>query len=460
MSTPPASAREVAFSALSDRRGNVTARLDALLAETTLTGPDRGLAAEIALGVVRRRATLDAVARAYLAAPSKRLPTAVTTALRIALYQMLFLDRVPDFAAVNEAVEQVRRHRQPKLAGVVNAVLRNVARELADPQPGAPPHAANVVPVAPAAWRGLGRNVLADPAAEPARYLTEAYSLPAVLAERWLARFGSLDAAAAVAAHADARAPQILRVNTLKADAATVLAALGEDGVEAVEHENGVSVALLGHVRVPTLCVVREGLTQPQDPTATRVVLEAAPKPGMKVLDFCAAPGTKTTHIAAMMENRGAITAVDVSPQKLARIEDGCRRVGVTIVTTHLADRAGELEPAGYDLVLADVPCSNTGVLARRAEARWRFREDRLAKLAADQFLIAAAAARFVRPGGRLVYSTCSIEPEENQQVARRLAGAGEGLALVREELIAPGGAEDPARWHDGGYFAIFHRAK
>ena len=199
-----------------------------------------------------------------------------------------------------------------------------------------------------------------------------------------------------------------------------------------------------------------DGLIQPQDPTASAVIDAASPQPGMTVLDLCAAPGAKTTLLAEHMRNDGRIVALDVSADRLARIDDNCRRMGITIVSTRPADKAGSLQAGTFDVALADVPCSNTGVLARRAEARWRFDETRLAALAADQRTLLSMAAQFARPGGTVVYSTCSIEPEENALVARWATQHIRGLQLVREEPTPPAGAEDPRQWHDGGYLAIF----
>jgi len=451
-----ANPRDLAFSALRDRAGNVSARLDSLLGRCRLPPQDRALAMEIALGVVRRRGTLEAVLRAFLLDPGRALPGPLTAVLEMGLYQLLLLDRVPDFAAVNEAVEQAARVGHKRKAGLVNGVLRAVARAAGAVEAGAPPLAADAVPVGPWAFRRMGRAVFANPAERPDEWLAQAYSLPVELARRWLGRLGSLERAAAVAAHGIARPAQVLRVNSLRTDVTGAVEALAAEGVAAAPHANGLSVVLTEHHNVAALRALAEGLVQPQDPTATAVVVEAAPRPGMKVLDFCAAPGTKTTHLAERMSNSGQIVAVDVSADKLARIEQSCLRMGATIVTTHLADRAGELPAEGFDLVLADVPCSNTGVLARRVEARWRFTPEALERLVADQRVIAAAASRFVRPGGMLVYSTCSIEPEENAEVAAWLVAHERRLELLRERATEPGGADDPARWHDGGYCAIF----
>ena len=200
----------------------------------------------------------------------------------------------------------------------------------------------------------------------------------------------------------------------------------------------------------------KAGLLQPQDPTATQVSLALDPRPGMNVLDFCAAPGTKTTHIAELMADKGSITALDVSEDKRLRITENARRMGIGIINVMPSEAAGGLEIGSFDRVLVDVPCSNTGVLARRPEARWRFDLRSLNQVAADQRTLASMAVMFTRPGGRLVYSTCSIEQEENQQNVRWLLQKHRNLELIKDELTLPGGASDATQWHDGGYYAIF----
>ena len=216
---------------------------------------------------------------------------------------------------------------------------------------------------------------------------------------------------------------------------------------------------LQGHAELSGLPVFAEGLVQPQDAAATSVVAPADVRPQMRVLDMCAAPGTKTTHLAERMRNSGEIVAVDVSAEKLARIDESCRRMGATIVRPVLAERIGPLAEDPFDLVLVDVPCSNTGVLARRAEARWRFSADNLAALARDQRDLLRLAAQFVRGGGTLVYSTCSLEDEENAQVVRSVLSQEPTLGLVKQRRILPAGAGDPVQWSDGGYCAILKRS-
>jgi len=453
---PKKTPRDLAVLALRDREGNVSANIERRVAGADLSAADAHLAFELALGTARRRATLEAIARGYLSQPGKHLPGALNQIIAVAIYQMMFLDRIPAFAAVNEAVEQAPRFHHRRQSGLVNGLLRTITRKVSELQCGPVPIARDVIPVGPDTFRRSERPVFADPATDAAGYLAGAYSLPPALAERWIDRLGSLENAVAIAAQANVRAPLICRVNQTVTTVAALLEELAAAGVAARAHANGDSIVLDNTRDVTGLDAFARGAVQPQDPTATGVALAAAPKPGMRVLDLCAAPGTKTTHLAEIMGNQGSIVASDVSQEKIERITSNCERMGITIVQPILAETVGSLDSGGFDLVLADVPCSNTGVLARRAEARWRFSPEMISKLVEDQKFLIRAAAHFVRPGGRLVYSTCSIEPEENGDVARWFARSEPRVRLIRDQLTLPGGAGDPTAWHDGGYVAIF----
>lgn len=449
-------ARELALAALCDRAGNVTARLNRLLAEQPLPEPEAALARELALGVVRRRGTLDAVVAVFRQPGGRLPPRRIREILRLGIYQLLFLDRVPAFAAVNEAVGQVGPGRS--MRGFVNALLREVVRSVSPPAQGEPPAARDTLALGGGSFRRFNRPVFPHPQADAAGYLAAAFSLPRELAEKWLADVGSLEAVVPLALHANARPPLIVRVNPLRASVADVLEGLRGEGARALAHANGLSVAVTGGASLSRLSVFAAGKVQPQDPGATAVVAAADLRPGMRVLDLCAAPGTKTTHLAERMQDRGEIVAVDVSRQKLARIEENCRRMGFSIVRTMLASDLATLEPESFHLVLADVPCSNTGVLARRPEARWRFSRRQLGRLARDQRSLLLLGAQYARRGAQCVYSTCSLEKEENEAVVRHAVSRLGDLHLRRERRIAPAGADDPARWSDGVYFAVLSR--
>ncbi len=448
--------REIALDALADRHGNVSGRLERLCDEAGCTSADRALATELALGVVRRRNTLKEVMRSLLTSPRLRLQGGLINLLQISLYQILFLDRVPNFAAVDEAVK-IAHKKFPKRSGLVNAVLRSATRKLTDVQQGTPRPAADVLPLSPSTYVVFDKAIFADPQIKPAMFISQACSLPEAIAERWLARFGGLKKAFSLGLQCNARAPLIARVNTLKTDVATVIERLSTEGIKTIRHRNGVSIVIVETAGLLTSDVFAEGLIQPQDATATNVSLLADPKPGWRVLDMCAAPGTKTTHLAELMRNKGSVLAVDIQ-EKLSRISENCRRMGIDIVETMSTDKLGSLEPGSFDLVLVDVPCSNTGVLARRAEARWRFDSKHLSQLMGDQFFLASTAGIMVRPGGRVVYSTCSIEAEEGHDVIEKMLKQNSSLRLESEKLILPEGTNEPANWRDGGYYAILRK--
>jgi 16S rRNA (cytosine967-C5)-methyltransferase len=322
--------------------------------------------------------------------------------------------------------------------------------------------ARDVILIGPNCYRKAGKPVFPDPPSHPVEYLAAAFSLPEPLARQWLENFGTLAKAIEVATHANVRAPMILRVNRLKTSPPQLLATFRAAGIAASTHANGLSLVLEESTNVMELPGFADGLFQPQDPAATAVgeacgeLLRKLGLPGASVLDFCASPGTKTTHLAECMNNQGSILALDVNPAKLEKIENNCRRMGITNVKVGHSEQAGGLAPQSYDLVLADVPCSNTGVLARRPEARWRFNHDGLGRVIKDQQFLIQAAAGFTRPGGFMVYSTCSLEPDECSEVARFLLRQAGRMKLVDEKVTLPAGAEDPASWNDGGYYAVF----
>ena len=451
--------RDIAVRALRDRSGNITAHLERLLTELTLSGADRGLAHEITIGVVRHRSTIDAILMSYLHQRKKKVPSPVKEILQVAIYQIFFLQKVPAFAAVDEAVKQIVRSHHKRQGGMVNGLLRTMIREMAAPSPEAlePEMTENIIPLGDGRVRRMARAIFHDPQKRLVDYYAGAYSLQPELVTRWIEAFGETRARE-IMKHTLQRPPLICRVNTLKTDIAGATASLAADGVDVIPHENGLSLILPNAHGLTDLGAFIDGLIQPQDATATKVVASMKLKPGMRVLDFCAAPGTKTTHIAERLGNKGEILAVDVSRSKLARIDENCERMGISIVKTVLADEAAQhLEPRSYDAVLLDVPCSNTGVLSRRPEARWRFEDKAMGKLIKDQQFIAMAGGQFVKPGGQLVYSTCSIEEDEDYRVAKGLPKRVGHLKLKSDELTLPTGtAETPETWYDGGYFATF----
>jgi 16S rRNA (cytosine967-C5)-methyltransferase len=430
-------ARAVALAVLdSDHPGArfVGERLDVALRHSALAPVDRGFATELVYGVLRRRATLDALLAPFL---SRRPTTTVYNLLRLGTYQLALLGS-PAYAVIDTAVNLAAR---PPDRGFVNAVLRQVARMLTEE--AAPAPAADALPLADGSYRRLARPVFADPATDASIYVRDAFALPEWLVERWRMRWG-VDECVRLGQYFAAPGPLWLRVNRLRTTREQLLEAL--PGAEAGPDPH--SIRHLDHAPVTSLPGYEAGHFSVQDLSSQRVAAMLNPQPGWTVLDRCAAPGGKSTHIAELMGDRGRVVACDVDEGRLTTVRLLAKRLGLTSIETVRLDR-DQAAPAGpYDAAVVDVPCSNTGVLHRRPEARWRIGPRDLAELVPLQTRLLLDAAARVKLGGVVVYSTCSIEPEENVGVVRAALKARPGLSLDQETESPPG---QPA---DGGYRA------
>jgi 16S rRNA (cytosine967-C5)-methyltransferase len=454
MTPPAANARDAALDALARaEHGNTFLQdhLHAVLEDSDLDARDCALATQLATGVVRHRRTLRLFI-SHLRGEKKHARTIQPEVLRIlevGAFQLLLLDRVPAYAAVNEAVDAARGTARPgrgrKVAGFVNAVLRNLQRLIAGHEsdgtagPDALPHPDGGVV-------RLAAPVLPDPADGLAPFLGAAYSYPDWLVVRWVDAFG--EEAEAICRWQNRRPHVFARVNPRRHTAEALLEDLQAEtpGVAAGPRPGVLDVSALPAERLQRLA--EAGDLTVQDPSAAAAVEALAPRPGETVLDLCAAPGTKTTQIAEATGDRGGIVASDKSEEKLAPLRQTVAARGLENVTVCLAaDVAAHAPAGGFDAVLVDAPCSNTGVLARRVEARWRLRPDDVADLAALQRRLLEQATGLVRPGGRLVYSTCSLLPEENDGLIAACLEGRQGWTLADRDLILPGPDHDGAFW-------------
>lgn len=385
--------------------------LDRSLSRAGLDVRDRALAFELVYGVLRHRATLDWRLDQVADRTIARLPSLVRIALRLGAYQLLYLGRIPPSAAVNESVKLMRfgPHRQSKAwTGFVNAVLRSLIREPTPPWP--------------------------DPAKDPVTALSVRYSCPTWLTQRWLHRFGFATAQSLCSA-TNTIPPLTIRTNTLR----LTRDALEADLVRAGYQVSPTTVSPVGLVLekcgpVTELPQFRAGAFYVEDEAGQLVPLILDPQPGERVLDACAAPGGKATHLAALMQNRGEIVAIDRSQRRLRLLQENCRRLGVRILTTVTADMTRDLREEGkvggglfnerFDRILLDAPCSGLGVLRRHPEGKWQKAASLLAPYQATQIQMLEQAGRLLRPGGVLVYSTCSTEPDENEDVIEHFCKA------------------------------------
>ena len=435
--------------------------LDRRWAAYEVPANDRRLISDLVFGTVRRRATLDAILAAHLNRPLADLEPGLRTLLRLGAYQLALTGGIPPHAAVHETVAVAELVGSPRWTGLTNGVLRSVARALypANDEPvAAPGPAADAVPLpgAPSSertWRKVGSAVFPDPAGDPAGYFAAAFAFPRWLSRRWAARHEPADLWA-LGFHFDRPPVPTLRVNGLKTDRPAVLAALGAAGIDAKPGAAPRAVALAESSPVTALPGFAEGHFSVQDETAQRAAALLDPRPGERVLDLCAAPGTKTTHLAELSGDAAHIFAADVSSARLEKVTANARRLGLSSIRVRataadahdlpgLPDGAtedrGAWEGGPFDAALVDVPCSNTGVLGKRPEARWRIKAGDLPLFAESQARLLAAALLRVRPGGRCVYSTCSVEPEENAGVVSVRAGGGAVRRLAgRPQRPAP----------------------
>ena len=424
--------------------------------DRTLSPQDRRFVTQLVFGVIRRMGTLDALLAPFIHRPIHQVEPALIDVLRLGAFQLAFLTQIPKHAAVHETVDLAEHVGSPSARGFVNGVLRRVAELVTDDfaefaAPDAVPFGNLHSPptaVGGLSYRKLTRPVLPDPITEPAWYLADAFSWPQWLADRWLDRHGP-EECFRLGFWFNAPPPLWLRVNKLKSDRENYRLQLAAQGLDAEPGEHPQSLKLLDGASVRDLPGYAEGEFTVQDHSAMAVATALSPQPGWRVLDLCSAPGGKTTHIAEFMQNRGKIVACDIDSRRLSTVTALCQRLGISIVEPYLSDKAQTNPPSGpFDAALVDVPCSNTGVLGRRPEVRWRLRPDEFEDLIRLQTRLLLTALDRVRPNGVVVYSTCSIEPDENMGVVAAVRRSIRGLRVEAESTAIPGA---PA---DGGYWA------
>ncbi len=407
-----APARTAAFHALRAIAAN-RADLPAALAHSRQGLPDerdRALAAEIVTGALRWQRSLDFLIEHFAKRPLRKIDPDVVTILRLSLHQILHLDRVPAAAVVDDAVDLTRGARQVSAAGFVNAVLRSTVRQ----RHGLP------LPERPGADGGRAASLA---------YLGITLSHPEWLVARWLDRHG-FEAAERWAQFNNETPRLSLRANTLRASRESVGAALAADGVETepARHAlDGLIVTEGNPLRSPL-----DGSFFVQDEASQLVPLALAAAPRHRVLDLCASPGGKTVAIAAGLRDEGVLIASDVRSRRLALLHETVRLSGARHVHVVRVPSAGALPfSATFDRVLVDAPCSGLGTIRRDPDIRWRRSEADLAGLAQDQQALLTRAADVVAPGGRLVYATCSSEPEENEAVVDAFLTAHPAFELL-----------------------------
>jgi len=378
---------------------------------------DRALAMALAYGTVQRRATLDHVAAQLTDRPLERLDASVLAVLRLGLFELLYLGGAAEHAAVNESVELVKQVR-PHAAGFANAVLRRASRE------------------GPGVLAGLD-----DQSPEAAAVL---HSVPGWLASQWWGELGA-DEARALLSVVNEPAESALRVNTLVATASEVATELTvpsrpapglPEGSPATPLPEG--LVLDGPFDVERSEQWASGAIQAQSRASMLVSRILGPRPGERVLDLCAAPGGKTTHLAALMDNTGEVVAVERHPGRAAALERTVARMRTSCVRVEVGDAAVPRVDGPFDRILVDPPCSGLGTLQSRPDLRWRRRSESIGELAGLEARILAAAAQALAPGGALVYSVCTISRAESEDVVDEFLRSHAGFTAERRLQLLP----------------------
>jgi 16S rRNA (cytosine967-C5)-methyltransferase len=364
--------------------------------ERGLDGRERAQAQRLAFGAVQRRGTIDTALERLVDRPLRDLDPPLIGALRLGMYELLFADGTPDHAAVDQAVELTKQAGAAHASGLVNAVLRRAIRER----------------------EALVESLLGDDSTPEAAAV--AHSAPLWLAQMWWRELGAEDARSLLAACNEP--PELaFRVNTLLIDREAVLAKLREAGVQASPSSGEWPLAapemivIAGRTGAAVPELVAAGELTPQSRGSAAVVEVLDPQPGEQILDLCAGPGIKTGQIAARMGDRGEVISVESDSERAAEVADQARRLNLRSVTVIEADAALPGMAPGFDRVLLDAPCSDLGALASRPDARWRKSPATVERLVEVQSELIQRAKEALRPGGTLVYSTCTISSRENE---------------------------------------------
>ena len=358
---------------------------------------DRALTTELVYGVLRRQGRLDWHIDQLSKIKPQKIDRAVRIALRLALYQILFLDRIPPHAAVNETVKIVKSTQPAHLAGFVNALLREALRRGEN-------------------WKWP------SPEKDPAEYLTVLTSHPKWFVRMMIKEIGFEETRKLCEAN-NSIAPMVLRVNTLKTDSGSILEWLRANDIEAEPSPYLSDAVRLSSLRrdIGQLPIFADGSVQVQDEASQLVSWLLAPEPGERVLDLCSGFGGKSTHLGILMKNRGEIVAVDTSAWKIEELRGNAQRQGIGIIKAHSCDvlELSPQETGTFDRVLLDAPCSGFGSLRRNPDIKWRRHPKDPVRFARLQKQLLDHAARFVKPGGVLLYATCTLSKEENDEVAK-----------------------------------------
>jgi len=410
---------------------------------------------DLVLGTLRHRMLIDLIIQEFAGCPVKRVSRSVLAILRPAVYELVFCPETPVYALVNEAVALASKHTGRKQSGFVNAVLRSIDRQIKVRHTDTwHSQSQATAPIDEGCGCVFKQDFLPDANKEPVAYLSQAYSLPAWLIKPWY-KINGLTNTRALAQACHRKPSLYLRANPMKTSVQDLAQALQEKDVTVECHRGQVRVQGAGDIT--QLPGFDQGWFVVQDMAAYHVVDTLDPQSDWHILDLCAAPGTKTTHLAEHTKNQARIVATDIQPDRLGRLQENIDRLGHTCIQIiDYKDVDAHVKNHGpFNAILLDVPCSNTGVIAKRPELRYRLGPKDITALSAIQNDLLNRCLKWLAPQGTICYSTCSIEPQENEDQIKTFLADHPDLTLETQHTTLPT-AQMPD--HDGSFVAVLER--
>ncbi len=397
---------------------NIT--INHILNENELDNKDRAFICALVYGVLDRRITLDYIIAKYVRIPLKKMAPFTLNVLRTALYQLMFMDKIPQSAAVNEAVKIIKSSKENRNSGFVNAVLRNFLRD---------------------------KDIL--PEGDGVEDISIRYSCPSWMVESFIEDYGKKNAIFLL--EEGIKIPPVtVRVNNIKSDNVTVKAELYKQGIKVSDGPIENSLILKKGLDIANLELYKQGAFYAQDIASQKAISVLAPKAGERVLDMCAAPGGKSFTMACLMGNEGEIVACDIHSHRVKLIDEGAKRLGHSIIKATLSDATHFNSELGkFDCVLCDVPCSGLGVIRRKPDIKYKPKSD-LGELCELQYRILCNAVKYLKPNGRILYSTCTLRREENEKLVIRFQKEYNNFCKVEEATLMP-----HIDGTDGFYYAL-----
>jgi 16S rRNA (cytosine967-C5)-methyltransferase len=450
-------ARFLAFESLQDStvKNLPTDRIWVLAEQYQIPSREKAFAYELLAGTIKRRAALDHLIEVFSSRSTRQMSSDILSLLRIGVYQLVYEDKVPDFAAVDTTCRLGKYYLKKTQIGFINAILRNIQRgiETRNVEIDAAPND-HLVPITQNRGVKFSTPVLAN-LKTPGDYLATAYSHPKWLVARWLEKW-EFEILRGILAAGNARPALVCRPNPLKTTPRRLVEILAAQDCRVEFLADDDAVELLENPPMTELPAYAQGLFQIQDPTAGRIARQLAPKPGTRILDLCAGLGTKTTQLAELADDRAQVFAADRVGSKLEKLKLNAARLGIKSITTLPLEALNAPEyKEFFDIVLLDVPCSNTGVFDRRPEARWRLKETDFKTYARQSLDLLTRAQALVNPAGRIAFSTCSIDEEENLTLIQSFTKTSK-WQIQNHHLHLPelNPAQNKTR-HSGGFWAI-----